>query len=247
MMTRILAIAVAFACAAQAQRLTWYERLLLHHDAETISGIVVDETGHPVADAHIDHSDVQAREQLFTDDHGRFELRTRAPAVVVRKLGYNGELVRLTNARALRITLRRATRTLPVCSSVCRTLASPASVFCIPTVAGVQSGEQGRYEQTFVRTFTIHTPASSAEMLHGAGPSWTLGIPYTGDVWESADYSESAYTWGGSDIVDARGRGPAGKLWRYFGRFGESISYYEAAPAAAALFDRAISGVCASK
>src|SRR5262249_55200941 len=103
--------------------------------------------------------------------------------------------------------------------------------------------EPGRYEETFVRSFTVQT----AEMLHGAGPTWTLGIPYTGDVWESSDYSENAYLTKDSDVVDARGIAPGGKRWRYLGRFGESVSYYEPAPARAALFDRALNGVCAAR
>jgi len=112
-------------------------------------------------------------------------------------------------------------------------------------VAGVQIGDQGRYEDTFVRAFTLpRGSGGSGEMLHGAGPHWSLGIPYTGDVWESSEYSEHGYIAGGDDIVDARGTAPGGKRWRYLGRFGESVSYYEADAATAAAFDRALDSVC---
>ncbi len=238
---RILSAVSLCAASAVSQRLTWYEKLLLLQAPQTVTGVVLDDAGNPVAGAHIDHSDVQAREQLFSDDHGRFQIRTRAPALIVRKLGYDGQLVRLSKTPSIHVVLHRATRRLAVCAAHCRTLDSSASALCLPPIPGVQPGEPGRYEDTFVRAFTL---AGSAEMLHGAGAHWSLGIPYTGDVWESSDYSEYSFLGKGADIVDARGTAPGGKRWRYLGRFGESVSYYEAEPATAAAFDRVIDGVC---
>lgn len=239
-----LVAACLLAGAAPAQRLTWYEKLLLLQAPQTVSGIVVDDSGHPVAGAHIDHSDVQAREQLFSDDRGRFQIRTRAPALIVRKLGYDGQLVRLGKVQPMRIVLHRATRRLPDCAAHCRTLQTPASAFCVPPVAGIEAGAQGSYEETFVRAFTLDHGSSAAEMLHGAGPHWSLGVPYTGDVWESTDYAEHTFAAKGSEMIDAHGIAPGGRRWRYLGRYGESISYYEADPATAAAFDRVLNGVC---
>ena len=242
-MKQILAMVFIFAGAASPQRLTWYEKLLLLQAPQNVAGVVVDEAGRPIAEAHIDHSDVQAREQLFSDDHGRFQIRTRAPALIVRKLGYDGQLVPTGGkAQPIRVVLHRITRRLPVCAANCRTLDRSTGTFCLPTIPGVQTGDQGSYEDTFVRAFTF--PPGSGEMLHGAGPHWSLGIPYTGDVWESTNYTEHGYIGTGSDIVDARGTAPGGRRWRYLGRFGESVSYYEADPATAAAFDRLIDGVC---
>ena len=241
---RILTAMVLCGAAAVSQRLTWYEKLLLLQAPQAVTGVVLDDAGTPVAGAHIDHSDVQAREQLFSDDHGRFQIRTRAPALIVRKLGYDGQLVRLSKTQPIHVVLHRSTRRLAACAAHCRTLETSASAFCIPTIPGVSSGEQGRYEDTFVRAFTLAGSEASGEMLHGAGAHWSLGIPYTGDVWESSDYSEHSFIGKGADVIDARGIAPGGKRWRYLGRFGESVSYYEAEPATAAAFDRVIDGVC---
>jgi hypothetical protein len=241
---RMIAAACVFAGAALPQRLTWYEKLLLLQAPQTVSGVVLDDSGHPVAGAHIDHSDVPAREQLFSDDRGRIQLRTRAPALIVRKLGYDGQLLRPGNAESIRVILHRATRRLPNCAAHCRTLETSAGAFCLPPVADVQAGDQGRYEDTFVRAFTLPHGSSTAEMLHGAGPHWSLGIPYTGDVWESSDYAEHTFAASGSDIIDARGIAPGGKRWHYLGRYGESVSYYEADAVTAAVFDRILDGVC---
>lgn len=240
---RIAAAIVLTCAAAGAQRLTWYERLLLVEAPRTISGVVVDDSGQPVSGAHIDHSDIEPREQLFTDDRGRFQIRTRAPAVVIRKLGYNGQLVRISGLE-LRVVLHRATRAIPKCSQSCLGLETAASRFCFPQIPGIHTGGQGHYEDTFVRAFTMQSSDRTTELLHGAGPTWTLGIPYTGDVWESKQYSETESTTQDLDIIDARGVAPDGRHWRYLGRYGESASYYEADAQTAAILDRVLDGVC---
>lgn len=235
------------ATLVSAQRLTWYERLLLLQDPRKVTGVVVDEAGKPVAGAHIDNSDVQPREQLFTDDRGRFELDTRAPAMIIRKLGFNGELVKLNHPGPLRVVLHRATAAIPACSAACRTLKSSAAEFCFPEISGVSISDEGREEDTVVRGFTIPGPSRVTELLHGAGPAWSLGVPYTGDVWESSKYSERGFTGKASDIIDARGIAPDGSRWRYLGRFGESASYYEADSRNALILDRVLDGVCLTK
>src|SRR5271169_3435853 len=102
-----------------AQKLTWYERCVLLETPRSVSGVVVDPAGKPIAGAHIDHTDVKDQEQLFTDDQGRFQIQTGAPAIVVRKLGFSGERVRIQADKPLRVVLRPATRTMPACTSTC--------------------------------------------------------------------------------------------------------------------------------
>lgn len=228
-----------------AQRLTWYERWVLLEKPRIVSGVVVDPAGKPIAGAHIDHTDVKEQEKLFTDDQGRFQFETGAPAFAVRKLGFNGERVRVQGNGALRVVLHPATRAMPACTATCATLKSADSVFCLPPVPGVEASDQGRYADSMTQVYKIATKDGQRELLHGAGPTWTLGVPYTGDVWESPDYTERAYLLGDSDVVDARGKTPDGKLWRYLGRFGESVSYYEVDATGAALFDKVLDGVCA--
>jgi hypothetical protein len=232
------------ALLVHSQRLTWYERLILLPKAQTIAGIVVDADGKPVAGAHIDHSDVREQESLFTDDQGRFQVRTRAPAVVVRKLGFDGALIKTGTVGPLRIELHAATGSIPACHEKCEGLASAKSMFCFPAVAGVEVHGQGRMGESTSRAFLVATHDGPREILLGSGPMWSLGIPYTGDVWESTEYSEKSFAIGDSEIIDARGKTLDGKLWRYLGRFGESASYYEVDARDAALADRFLDGAC---
>jgi len=241
---KILVGLAGAALLLQSQRLTWYERLILLPKAQTVAGIVVDAEGKPVAGAHIDHSDVREQESLFTDDQGRFQVRTRAPSVVVRKLGFDGALIKTGAVGPMRVVLHTATGSLPACHEKCLGLESAKSMFCFPSVAGVEVHGQGRMGESTSRAFLVATRDGPREILLGSGPMWSLGIPYTGDVWESIDYSEKSFAIDDSEIIDARGKTIDGKLWRYLGRFGESASYYEMDARDAALADRFLDGAC---
>jgi hypothetical protein len=234
---------VASALLLHSQRLTWYERMILLPEPRKVSGWVVDPTGAPIAGAHIDHSDVNQPEQLFTDEMGRFFVETRAPALVIRKQGFDGRRIGTGEPGPLRITLQRAAA-LQSCKSACVALKNPNSAFCFPAIPGVRVSEQGHIGDSVMREIMIHTSFGPRELLFGSGPNWSLGIPYTGDVWESVDYSEKSYAAGDLDVIDARGKNRDGKLWRYVGTFGESASYYEVDPKDAALPDRFLDGVC---
>ena len=228
------------------QRLTWYEKRLLVPASRSVSGVVVDPSGKPIVDAHIDHSDVTQDEQLFTDAQGRFHFQTRAPAMVVRKHGFDGQIFRTAGDRPLRIVLQPSARSIPPCTKTCDTLKGPGHAFCFPVLPGFRASQQGSYIDSIMRVFTLLTKDGEREILLGSGPTWSLGIPYTGDVWESTDYSERAYQLGDSDVVDARGTMRSGKRWRYLGTWGESASYYEADEKSAVLLDRFLDGVCAA-
>jgi len=233
------------ACATlSAQRLTWYERQILLPEPHSVSGRVVDEEGQPIAGAHIDHSDVKEQEQLFTDELGRFHVETRASALVVRKHGFNGQLIRIGQNTPLRIVLTRGTP-LPACRSACVGLKNGHGSFCFPPVPGVRISEQGSLGDSVMREFMVSTLEGPREVLFGTGPTWSLGIPFTGDVWESTEYSEKDYVNGDADVIDARGKTIDGKLWRFVGTFGESASYYQVNPSDAALPDKFLDGVCA--
>lgn len=246
MFIRFGAALLLLACALvlPAQRLTWYERQILLPESHTISGRVVDEAGQPIAGAHVDHSDVKEQEQLFTDEMGRFHVDTRALALVIRKHGFDGQLIRTKDSAAIRVVLRRASA-LPACKSTCVGLQNAHSTFCFPAVSGIRVSELGKMGDSVMREFMVPTEDGPREVLFGTGPTWTLGIPYTGDVWEAVQYSEKDYIVGDSDVIDARGKNSDGNMWRYVGTFGESASYYEVNPRDAILPDRFLDGVCA--
>lgn len=64
--------------------------------------------------------------------------------------------------------------------------------------------------------------------------------------WLSASAEVSQRTWKFADLegTDAKGKLKNGNYWRYFGMYGESISYYDVPSDAAAYFDSIIDNLC---
>jgi hypothetical protein len=172
----------------------------------TVSGRVVDTAGKPVASARIEHGDRRASHS--TDVDGHFELTTEAPAVVIRKIGYQSAFLRTDNAEKVRIVLEPA-RSMTVCKEQ----------FAPKT-------EQHTCEDfdNLATSYTLTTKDGTAAVGCGRGPFWTFGIPEDALVWNSVEYSESM-TGDRAGNVDARGRSRDGTYWRYRGTVGESCIY----------------------
>jgi hypothetical protein len=111
----------------------------------SISGVVVDIDGKPVRGARIDHGGRSLTGfGPSTGEDGRFTLRTGAPAVVVRKPGYQGYRL-LTSADA-----------------VVRVVLQPAK----PTP--VTYGKDVDYAMTVE---TVNTPSGKVSVRDGQGPT----------------------------------------------------------------------------
>jgi hypothetical protein len=186
--------------------------------SRTISGIVVDASGKPLQDARIDHGD--RRTGHLTGAEGRFEFVTTAPAVVVRKAGYQSHFMRTENAVGVRIVLEPA-HPFPACTLD----AAPKHT--------VKTGQDIDYTSTAT---IIETKEGQAAIVCGNGPLWSFGMPEDSLVWESVEYSESVSSdYGG--VVDARGKTRDGKYWRYRGVLGSSCSYSKVDQTTAAALD----------
>ena len=73
----------------------------------TIVGTILDIEGEPIAGASIDNDDLVAIGPS-TDSAGGFRIETRAPAFVVRKLGYKSQLIGAQSETEFRVTLQPA-------------------------------------------------------------------------------------------------------------------------------------------
>ena len=223
---------------------------LLFAQARHVSGVVIDPEGKPVAEAWIDHTGFHPRFRAFrTDSEGRFTLDTKAPVVVIRKAGFRSELLRTPDAFEVRITLRKAVgiRALQVCSycKTCEGLEGWGAWFFFPMSPEVTAGPQSfGSPHDGVRGYYVDTKQGRKSIGHGARPLWSDGTPLDEDVWRSVEYQETAFEFRGVTIIDARGRLPNGKWWRYLGRPGESADYSDVDEAAARILDRVLDGVC---
>jgi hypothetical protein len=76
------------------------------------------------------------------------------------------------------------------------------------------------------------------------GPNATSGNISKDWVSSSVEVKRRNWKYGEANGVDAKGKLANGNYWRYFGMVGESISYHDVSPEAAAYFDSVIDSVC---
>ena len=184
-----------------------------------------------------------------TDSRGRFEIETRAPAIVFRKGGFQSKYLRIDNGHdnSLAIVLADPAPHMKPCTgaSRCSSLGYFGSAFCLPRVRGVNVSQQGNDVDYGYRSFWIATPNGRVGVQHGSGPMWGSGLPFDQDVWSATDYSETTYQdREGFLITDVRGKSSDGKCWRVLGHAFETVSYRAVSAQAAATLDRVIDGAC---
>jgi hypothetical protein len=235
---------ILMAACAQAQ----LPQDLLLPETRHIFGVVVDAQGEPVAKASIDHTNDRLHVHQ-TDSEGRFELDTRAPAVVVREAGFRSEFVRTQDASQLRIALQRPEKiqAFRTCSSTRRYVGLPAgwrAQLQFPRDRGVKASPQGHDIDYVARSYYVETKEGRKGIRHGSGPNWTDGMPLDQNVWRSVKYAETTFDAGSYTIVDARGQFPNGNLWRELIKPFESASYSEVDAETARILDRFLDGAC---
>ncbi|HEY6346330.1 MAG TPA: carboxypeptidase-like regulatory domain-containing protein [Bryobacteraceae bacterium] len=220
---------------------------LLLPQARHITGVVIDAEGQPVVDAHIDHTD-DRRQAHQTDSEGRFEVDTRAPILVIRKVGFRSELVRTQGVTEPRITLQKLTenRVFPTCSNTGQYdgIDGWGASFQFPRTPVVKASRQSRDIDYGARSYYTETKQGPKGITQGSGPLWSFGTPLDEYVWRSVKYEELTYDAGGPMIIDARGQFPNGNRWRDLGKFGESASYSDIDEATAKILDQFLDGAC---
>lgn len=219
---------------------------LLLPESRRVTGVVIDSAGMPVANAHLDHTG-DLRRAHTTDSEGRFELDTRAPAIVIRKGGFRSELLPNRDATEVRITLQeQKVSRFSTCSSrgQYQGIEGWGASFEFPKVQNVKASQQGRDIDYGMRFYYLKTKQGAKGIGHGSGPMWSIGIPLDEDIWRSVAYEEVTYDDEGKKIIDARGKLANGSRWRYLGKFGESASYSDADESAAKILDQVLDGAC---
>jgi hypothetical protein len=242
-MWRIALSAILVLASAQAETV---QNLLLP-DARHIGGLVVDVEGKPIAEAQIDHSNRRGLHR--TDSDGKFEMDTRAPALVVRKVGFRSELVRTQTGAEVTVVLRKLSqgRTLPICSNSRHYEGIDGwttSSLRFPRISGVKVSRQGHDVDYGIRSYYVETEQGRKGIRHGSGLMWSSGTPLDEDVWRSVKYEEDMFDVEGVTIIDARGQMANGDHWRSLGKVFESASYRDVDEETAKILDKVLDGAC---
>jgi hypothetical protein len=212
----------------------------------TVAGVVMDSVGRPLASVWIHHTGI-LKENIQTDTRGRFEIATRAPAIVFRKSGFKSQYWRVLENRRLTITLAGSVPPMKPCeaTSQCAHLTVLVSGFCLPKLSGVNVAKQGDDSDYNQIIFLVKTPDGKQAIQLAAGATWGPGLPSNEDVWSARDYSETSYIdRKGLNILDARGKSADGKCWRMLGHAFETASYRNVPQQDIALLDQVLDGAC---
>lgn len=189
----------------------------MHVLCANVSGVVTDQSGKPIEGARIDHtgvavinapalSNADSADVQKTDAAGRFKIKTQAPAIVIRKPGYESQRLFIKANATVHVVLRSIPR------ASCKV--SPA-----PRWKKRQANDIDYIGAWFV----VKTKEGEKGIISGRGPSYSWGAPSDGDVWTSVDYYEVMYPDG---VIDARGHTSDGKYWRLKAVFGAAAQYY---------------------
>ena len=103
-----LAISLTASCAYSQGT-----RRFVPPETRRVTGAVVDQAGEAIANARVFDNDRYPAYETGPD--GRFDFDTKAPAIIVRKPGFESVIVRTQDASEIPVTLQKLTRTFPIC------------------------------------------------------------------------------------------------------------------------------------
>lgn len=226
---------------------------LLLPTARTIVGLAVDQDGHPVKDAEIEHSAIPdplgGGRTVKTGADGRFQITTKAPLIVIRKPGFTSAFLRTQEAASdheQRFVLKTVTRTLPICSKNRKyeTLEGWRAFLRFSPMKQIKVSRQGHDVDYGMRFYYLNTPHGKVGIGHGSGPTWSHGTPLDSDVWKSVKFEEDSFEVLGFRVLDSRGEWADGTRWRTIAKFGETASYSKQDKETARILDEFMDGVC---
>ncbi len=209
---------------------------------------IVDPSGQPLADvqAHTRDDDIYRRTLPVSDAAGMVRVFTAFP-VLLRKPGYHSLLLTQPPAAPVAMTLAPSGR-FPLCGHRANTIGIDDGTSRLRVRWRELRKASRIVRDIHYRVRTYFGRRMRGVLRHVEGSMWSLGWPAPRDVWQSANYSETVYRLGDYDtLIDARGIGPDGKLWRQQHRFGETLGYRTPSSTAAAELDAILDSTCLAR
>ena len=197
---------------------------------KSVRGFVMDEAGAPLQDVSIEFPADVSTSYRTSDGEGRFQFVVIANSVIFRRAGFMSQRVPLSDLDDLRVILRRAPfASLAICkdSQSCIHNLTLDSALCFPNVPGIEVGPLQPGFDSVGRDFL-----SDGQKVHvESGDAGRSNLTRDSELWDSSEFSENVYlvhqkSWLREQrAIDARGRTPDGKYWRYLQAPPESVRY----------------------
>ncbi len=210
----------------------------------------MDDAGTPLQGVSIEFAAKVSRSYPKSDSEGRFQFATTADSVIFRRAGFMSQRVRLSDvAEPLSVVLRRSpSASMVFCkdSQSCIHNLTLDSALCFPNVPGIDVGPLQPGIDSVGRDFL-----SNGQRVHvESGFAGSDNLTRDSRLWDSSEFSENVYLihqkpWlRERRAIDARGKTPDGKYWRYLQAPHESVRYSGVDRAIADRFDKLFDGVC---
>ncbi len=216
---------------------------------KSVRGFVMDDAGAPLRDVSIEFPADVSTSYPTSDGEGHFRFFVAVNSVIFRRAGFISQRVSLSDLSDLRVILRRAPfASLPICKAnqLCSHNQTYESALCFPKVAGLEIGPLQTGSDSVGRNFF-----SAGQIVHvESGYAGRDNLTRDSELWDSSQFSENVYlvhqeSWLREQrAIDARGRTPDGKYWRYLQAAPESVRYFGVDKAIADRFDKLFDGVC---
>jgi len=213
--------------------------LSLTAQVRLVIGTVVDQEGRPVDGARFEQ--VSERTERSASDGG-FRFNTAGASFVIRKEGFQSEFVRVPDNGLVRVVLKKEdVRPFPNCASPAPTIGVDIR---FAKIQGFKNGGTTIDADYSVESYEFETPAGLKTIRHGSGALWSFGTPVNSYVWASMKYQEILFSHGRGTILEARGELKNGNRWRFLGKFGETVMYYDVEPESALVLDKFFDSAC---
>lgn len=209
-----------------------------------VTGIVKSRSGKPLAGVRVF---CRGDRETETDSTGQFALGNRGKVIFLQIKGYD-PVVLVTNSISdrIEIVMEDAAEKEWLIPSCERSSSDKKFAFGPFRLVMTERAEPRRGSDVDYTDFSVsHGSGSNRRFLSGIfGPMATSGFPFDDWITSSVEFKSRSWRNGEATGIDIRGRAESGKLWRYVGMYGFSISYSEASQEASESFDRILDSAC---
>ena len=212
--------------------------------SKPVTGIVKSRSGKPLAGVRVF---CRSDRETETDSTGQFLLGDRGKVIFLQIRDYDPVVLVSDNIPdRIEIVMEDAAETEWLIPSCERSSSDKKFAFGPFRLVMTEREKPKRGSDIDYTDFSVsHGSGSNRRFLSGIfGPIATSGFPFDDWITSSVEFKSRSWRNGEANGIDIRGRAKSGKLWRYVGMYGFSLSYSEASQDISESFDRILDSAC---
>lgn len=216
-----------------------------------LTGTVKSTDGKPIQDVLVYSQSLGGRGSglAFTGENGRYHLKSSGRVAFFSRRGFKPTVKLLDrNTRYLDITLESISdreRMINFCLNEDASRKAGGKLRVIVPVNAIVRGGKSDDAQEFSIAHSSQQKQSWLTLVWGQMASH--GFPPEKWILDSADFTVATIRLGNYQWNEYRGHTATGRYWRFVGRAGEQLSYYDVTQNTAEYFDSIINSACLNK